>query len=174
MCPDVPSARQNKHTTQTTNQLLGKVRHATVIAVGSLQYAWKLSQPAWGLWKGIIHWRKTFQKEIWSIWIFQVISVPCVCIRFRQNPLVALQDGEQLSLSTPNVPTLSSRKQSDCFGQRLVARMSVDCLVTASLLNDIVLGAFAKLRESTIGFVTSVCPSYVENSALAGRIYVNF
>jgi polyribonucleotide nucleotidyltransferase len=28
MCPDVPSAHQNKHTTQTTTQSLGKVRHA--------------------------------------------------------------------------------------------------------------------------------------------------
>ena len=37
---------------------------------------------------------------------------------------------------------------------------------------SICLGAFAKLRKATVGFVTSVCPSVRNTSAPIGRVFV--
>ena len=46
---------------------------------------------------------------------------------------------------------------------------------TSLLVNSVLpLGAFAKFRKSTVGFVVSVCPSVWNNSAPTGRIFMKF
>ena len=49
---------------------------------------------------------------------------------------------------------------------------------TSNKLNNILqlyfLGAFSKLRKSTVSFLTSVCPSASNNSAATGRILMIF
>jgi len=67
----------------------------------------------------------------------------------------------------------SRSKEKGVFFSVQINWLPVDLSLGVRLQELQFLGAFAKLRKPTIGFVKSVCPSARKNSAPTRRIFVN-